>query len=297
MTAKNIYGTGVAMITPFHSNGDIDFTALTNLTNYIVEGGVDFIVALGTTAETATMSSAEKNAVIDTIYQSIDGRAGFVVGVGGNDTNAVINGINSLKDKNVDAILSVTPYYNKPNQRGLYSHFKEIALNTELPIILYNVPGRTAVNMTAATTLSLANDFENIIAIKEASGDMGQIMQIIKNRPEGFRVFSGDDGLTLPILSVGGDGVISVVANAYPNAMTSLVNNMLKDSDYHSALRYHYQMLDIIDALFADGNPAGIKSLLEHLGLIKNNLRLPLVKVSPEVNSKLQSLAQKSTLT
>ncbi len=296
MKAKNIYGTGVAMITPFHSNGDVDFSALSKLTNHIVDGGVDFIVALGTTAETATLSEAEKNAVIDTIYESISGRAGFVVGVGGNNTSSVINGINALNDKNVDAILSVTPYYNKPNQRGLYSHFKEIALNTDVPIILYNVPGRTSVNMLASTTLSLANDFENIVAVKEASGDMGQIMQILKNRPEGFRVFSGDDALTLPILSVGGDGVISVVANAYPNAMTTMVNSMIKNSDYHASIRIHYQMLDIIDALFADGNPAGIKALLEHLNLIKNNLRLPLVKINPELNSKLLQLAQKSSL-
>ena len=296
MNNSKLIGTGVALVTPFHSSGNIDFTSLTRLVNHVVDGGVDFVVALGTTAEAATMNADEKQAVVDIIHETLAGRAGFVVGAGGNNTQEVIRSISKLDTKKVDAVLSVSPYYNKPNQRGIYAHFKELAHSTNLPIILYNVPGRTASNISAETTLKLAEDFENIVAIKEASGDMNQIMNIIKNRPENFLVLSGDDALTLAMLAVGGDGVISVVANAYPKSFSTLVNQMIKGGDRYAALRNHYQLLDVIDALFEDGNPGGIKALLDVMGILKNNLRLPLVRVNRALYSKIKNLHESSNL-
>jgi len=292
----SLIGTGVALVTPFHSSGNVDFTSLTKLVNHVVEGGVDFVVALGTTAEAATMNAEERNAVVEMIYETVAGRVGLVVGAGGNNTQEVIHSISQFDTRKVDGILSVSPYYNKPNQRGIYAHFKEIALSTDLPIILYNVPGRTASNISADTTLKLAEDFENIVAIKEASGDMNHIMKIIKNRPEGFLVLSGDDALTLPMLAVGGDGVISVVANAYPKSFSNLVNQMVTGGDRYAALRNHYQLFDIIEALFEDGNPGGIKALLDVMGILKNNLRLPLVKVNRALHSKIKNLHETSNL-
>jgi len=242
------------------------------------------------------MNIDEKHAVVDTIYETVAGRVALVVGAGGNNTQAVVDNLKILDSSKIDGLLSVSPYYNKPNQRGIYEHFKEIAMSTSLPIILYNIPGRTASNMTADTILKLGADFDNIVAVKEASGNMSQIMEIIKDKPEGFSVFSGDDALTLPILSVGGDGVISVVANAYPKTMSAMVNSMTQGGDRYAALRDHYQMLDVINALFLDGNPAGIKALLEIMGILKNNLRLPLVKVDKLVFNKLKQLHEKLNL-
>lgn len=296
MTEKEIYGTGVALVTPFHQSGQIDFTSLANLVNHVIDGGVDFLVALGTTAETASLNSDERVAVLRAIIDETEGRVPIVVGMGGNNTRALVNEIRTFNFDGVDGILSVAPYYNKPNQRGIYEHFKQVALATDLPIIIYNVPGRTASNISAETCLKLANDFENIIAVKEASGDLMQIMEIIKNRPAGFRLFSGDDALTLASLAVGADGVISVVANAYPKSMSEMVNGMLSDSDRYIALAHHYQMLDVINALFADGNPGGIKALLDHLGLVKNHLRLPMVKVNRSLNAELKRYVIESGL-
>jgi 4-hydroxy-tetrahydrodipicolinate synthase len=296
MSEKEIYGTGVALVTPFHPSGQIDFTSLGQLVNHVIEGGVDFIVALGTTAETATMNADEKSAVLQAIVDETDNRVPIIVGMGGNNTRELTNEIHNFDFEGVDGILSVAPYYSKPNQRGIYEHFKQIAMATDMPIIIYNVPGRTASNISAETCIKLANDFENIIAVKEASGDLMQVMEIVKNRPPGFRVFSGDDALTLPSLAVGADGVISVIANAYPKSMSEMVNGMLSDSDRYAAMAHHYQMLDVINALFADGNPAGIKALLDHMGIVKNNLRLPMVKVNRALNLELKKHAQFSGL-
>ena len=296
MSEKEIYGTGVALVTPFHPSGQIDFTSLGQLVNHVIDGGVDFIVALGTTAETATMNADEKAAVLQAIVDETDNRVPIVVGMGGNNTRELTNEIHNFDFEGVDGILSVAPYYSKPNQRGIYEHFKQIAMATDLPIIIYNVPGRTASNISAETCIKLANDFENIIAVKEASGNLMQIMEIVKNRPPGFRVFSGDDALTLPSLAVGADGVISVIANAYPKSMSEMVNGMLSDSDRYAAMAHHYQMLDVINALFADGNPGGIKALLDHMGIVKNNLRLPMVKVNRALNLELKKHAQFSGL-
>jgi 4-hydroxy-tetrahydrodipicolinate synthase len=288
---NNIKGTGVALVTPFHPNGNIDFKSLDNLVQHIHNGGVDFIVALGTTAETATLNDDEKSAVLNTIIESNDGRLPIVVGMGSNDTRHLSHSIKTMDISGVDGILSVAPYYSKPNQKGIYFHFKEIALSTDLPIILYNVPGRTSSNILPETCLNLANDFSNIIGIKEASGDLMQVMEIIKSRKDGFKVLSGDDALTLPMIAAGSDGVISVVANAYPSAMSDMVNYMLSGKNNKKAADIQYQMLDIINALFADGNPGGIKALLEHIGIVGNNLRLPMVKVNRGVNNELKRLA------
>ncbi len=296
MLAKKIYGTGVALVTPFHPSGQIDFTSLGRLVNHVIDGGVDFIIAMGTTAETATLNSDEQAAVLQSVIDETDKRVPIVLGMGGNNTRALSNEIHDFSFEGVDAILSVAPYYSKPNQRGIYEHFKQIALATNLPIIIYNVPGRTSSNISAETCIKLANDFDNIIAVKEASGDLMQVMEIIKNRPKDFRVFSGDDALTLASLAVGADGVISVIANAYPKSMSEMVSSMLNDNNRVAALVHHYQMLDVINALFADGNPAGIKALLDHMGIVKNNLRLPMVKVNRSLNVELKKYAQFSGL-
>jgi len=287
---KNITGTGVALVTPFRSNGNIDFNALDKLVQHLKKGKVDFLVALGTTAETATLSSDEKSTVLNAIIDSNEGELPIVVGMGSNNTHQLACDIKSLDNNDIDAILSVAPYYSKPNQRGIYQHYKEIAMSTQLPIILYNVPGRTASNIAPETCISLAENFSNIIGIKEASGDLNQVMQIINKRPKGFKVFSGDDALTLPMLSTGADGVISVIANAYPAAFTEMVNLMITNKNRVKAHEIHYQLLEIINAIFADGNPAGIKAVLEHLGILENNLRLPMVKVNRALNNELKRL-------
>jgi 4-hydroxy-tetrahydrodipicolinate synthase len=283
-------GTGVALVTPFHSNGNIDFKSLDALVKHLIQGGVDFLVALGTTAETATLSEDEKSAVLNAIIDANEGTLPVVVGMGSNNTSHLVSELKSLKTEGVDGILTVAPYYNKPNQRGMYAHFKEVAMNTDLPIILYNVPGRTSSNLLPETILKLASDFKNIVGVKEASGNLMQVMEIIKARPAGFKVFSGDDALTLPMLSCGADGVISVVANAFPKAMSEMVNIMISDNDRYKAMELHYKMLDVTNALFADGNPAGAKALMAHMGMMGNNLRLPLVRVNANLNNELKRL-------
>jgi len=287
---KEIKGTGVALVTPFHANGSIDFGALDKLVQYLKKGKVDFLVALGTTAETATLNADERNAVLNSIIDSNEGQLPIVVGMGSNNTHQLTCEIKALNKENIDAILSVAPYYSKPNQRGIYQHFKEVAMSTKLPIILYNVPGRTSSNISPETCLSLADKFSNIIGIKEASGDLNIAMEIIKNRKEGFKVFSGDDALTLPMLSTGADGVISVIANAYPASFTEMVNLMVNSKDRKRALEIHYQLLDMINAIFADGNPAGIKALLDNMGIVGNNLRLPMMKVNRTLNNEIKRL-------
>ena len=282
-------GTGVAMVTPFHEDGTIDFTSLGKLNRHIIDGGVDFIVALGTTSESVVLSADEKNAVLKHILEETNGKIPVVVGMGGNNTQLIADSIKSMDFKGISGILSVAPYYNKPNQEGMYYHFKAIADASPVPIILYNVPGRTSSNLSAETTLKLAAECDNITAIKEASGDMGQIMDIVKNKDEDFTVLSGDDALTFPMMALGAEGVISVVANAYPKEFSMMVNHCLK-GNYAEARKLHYSLIEIINALFEDGNPAGIKAALEIMGIGSNELRLPLVKVNKATYNKLDNL-------
>lgn len=282
-------GTGVAMITPFHKQGTIDFTALERLIEHLISGGVNYLVVQGTTAETATLTREEKNALAEFVVEIVNKRVPLVIGIGGNSTQEVINTIRSNSLEGYDAILSVTPYYNKPQQRGLYLHYKNIATVSPLPIIMYNVPTRTSVNMKPEITIQLANEFDNIIGIKEASGSMEQIMEIIKNKPADFLVISGDDLLTLPLLGMGADGVISVVANTYPRLFSDMVNMGLK-GEMKKAREIHYKLTEFTKSVFADGNPSGIKASLEILEIISNNLRLPLVKIEKAHYNQLSSL-------
>lgn len=278
-----IKGTGVAIVTPFHKDGTIDYNSLEKLINHIITGGVNFIVALGTTSEAVTLSNSEKQELMKSVIKITDKRVPIIMGMGGNNTSAVVETIKTTDFTGVSGILSVTPYYNKPNQRGIYAHFAEIAKNSPLPIILYNVPGRTSSNISAETCLKLANDFENIVAVKEASGDMSQIMEILRNRPEGFSILSGDDALTFPMMTLGCNGVISVLANAIPSEFSKMVNLLNEEKEIQLARKIHFSLLPLIDLLFADGNPAGVKASLEVLKIMENNLRLPMVSVTEDL--------------
>ncbi len=293
MTAQTIRGTGVALVTPFHTYGTIDFTSLTRLVRHTIDGGVDFLVALGTTSEAPVLSADEKTAVLNHIIDVAEGRVPIVVGIGGNNTQGVVDQIKSTDFEGISAILSVAPYYNKPKQKGLYYHFKSIAAVSPVPVILYNVPGRTSSNIAATTTIRLAKEFKNITGIKEASGNLSQIMAILRDRPEGFSVLSGDDAMTFPMMALGADGVISVVANAFPAEFSAMVKHCL-DGRYEEARKIHFSLLEFIETLFEDGNPAGIKAALEVLGLMKNNLRLPLVKANKVTRNKLAGLIDRN---
>jgi 4-hydroxy-tetrahydrodipicolinate synthase len=286
---KLLKGTGVAIITPFTKSGKVDFAGLTNVVDHIIKGKCEYIVVLGTTGETATLSVSEKMEVVAHIIKENKKRVPLVLGIGGNNTQEVIEIIKQNDLKDFAAILSVSPYYNKPSQRGIYEHYKAIANSTSKPIILYNVPGRTASNITAETTLQLAKDFKNIVAIKEASGNMEQCMTIINNRPKDFLVISGDDNLTLPLLACGADGVISVLANAYPKDFSEMVRCGLK-GDFASARKLHYKTFEITNQLFADGNPGGVKRTLELMKICGPDVRLPLVKPNENVQQKLKKL-------
>ncbi len=288
--SQQFSGTGVAIVTPFHADGSIDLNSLTNLVDFQVNNGINYLVVMGTTGESATLNKDEKKAVIDHIIKVNNKRVPLVVGIGGNNTNEIVEGIKNFHAYNeIAGILSVAPYYNKPSQEGLYQHYKMIAEACPVPVILYNVPGRSAVNISAETTLRLANDFENIVAIKEASGDMEQIMDIIKNKPTGFSVISGDDALTFPMICLGADGVISVVANAFPKEFSDMVN-YARQSKIAEAKKLHYKLFEIIQNLFTEGNPAGIKAILNINNLIENNFRLPMTGVSTKHYSKLKNL-------
>jgi len=281
---ERLKGTGVAIVTPFHDSGNIDFVSFEKIIEHVIAGGINYIVALGTTGESVTMSRDEKVAVLEFVVEIVNKRVPVVAGMGGYSTQEVINTIKVASFDGIDAVLSVCPYYNKPQQKGLYNHFKAIAGACPVPVILYNVPGRTSVNMTAETTLKLAEDFKNIIGIKEASGNLIQIMEIVKNRPQGFLVISGDDALTLPLISLGADGVISVVANAFPLEFSEMVNLSLKGK-FNKARVIHFSLLEFTNAMFMDGSPSGIKAAMEIIGLCKSNVRLPLVKVNKTVHS------------
>ena len=277
-------GTGVAIITPFHDSGNIDFGSFEKIIEHTIKGGINYIVALGTTGESVTLSRDEKVAVLEFVIETVNKRIPVIAGLGGNSTQDVINTIKATSFDGIDAILSVCPYYNKPQQKGLYNHYKAIAGSCPVPVILYNVPGRTSMNISAETTLKLACDFSNIIGIKEASGNLLQCMDILKDRPQGFLVISGDDALTLPMMALGADGVISVVANAFPQQFSDMVNLCLKGK-FSKARNLHFDLLRFTNALFMDGNPSGIKAAMEIIGLCKSNVRLPLVKVNKNVHS------------
>ena len=290
MANKNPFtGTGVALVTPFRKQETIDCSKLESLINHILAEGADYIVALGTTSEAATMTETERHALQDFIVESVGGRCPVMLGLGGNNTLAVTDAIANTNFDGISGILSVAPYYNKPNQRGLAQHFKQIADASPVPVIIYNVPGRTGVNIMAETTLQLATECPNIIGIKEASGNIGQVMQILRSKPANFAVISGDDALTYPMITLGASGVISVMANALPKEMSSMVRYAMK-GDIKKALPLHYRMLPLMNAIFEEGNPSGIKALLEIEGLIGNTLRMPLVKVSKGLYNKLSSL-------
>jgi len=282
-------GTGVAIVTPFKKSGAIDFEAFERLINHTIGGGVGFIVVLGTTGESATVSKNEKKALVEFSVEAINKRVPLVVGIGGNSTADVVLTIHGTPLKGVDGILSVCPYYTKPNQEGIYQHYKIISESSPVPVILYTVPGRTGSNITADTTLRLANDCGNIVGIKEASGNFDQIFQVIKNRPADFLVLSGDDGITLPLLATGADGLISVTANAYPKEVSGMVSLGLA-GNFKQAAVLHYKLIDFTNALFADGSPGGIKAALEIMKLCSNNLRLPLVPVNQEIYYRIKKL-------
>jgi len=282
-------GTGVALVTPFRKQETIDFTRLEGILNHIISAGADYIVALGTTSEAATMTDSERSALRDYIIETVDGRVPIVLGMGGNNTRQIADTIAQTNFDGISGILSVAPFYNKPNQKGLVQHFSHVAEVSPVPVILYNVPGRTGVNMTAETTLQIANEWHNVVAIKEASGNLSQVMEIIRNKPAHFQVISGDDALTYPMIALGAVGVISVIANAMPQEMSTMVRLALK-GDWKKALPLHYKMLPLMNALFDEGNPTGVKELMEIKGLLANNLRLPLVKASKQLQNKISAL-------
>ena len=288
MALKNLNGTGVALVTPFRKNGTVDTEALQRIVKHVSDGGVEYLVVLGTTAESVTLSKTEKQIVLETIQSANKKKLPVILGVGGNNTAEIIFQLDAKELKGVDAILSVTPYYNKPNQTGLYEHYKAIARNSPLPVILYNVPGRTGINMTAETQLKLAHQFSNIIATKEASGNMDQIQSIIKSKPKNFTVISGDDNLTLAMIACGAMGVISVSANAYPKQMSNMVRFAIKNNMVE-ARKLHYQLFDITNMMFAEGSPGGVKEILQYKGLCNNDVRMPLANVSSALSKKIKS--------
>lgn len=288
---QRLKGTGVALITPFTTDNSIDEKALANLVEKLIVDGVDYLVALGTTSEVATLNGDERKRVVEIVVQQTKGRVPIVLGIGGNNTNDAIEAIHSADFTGIDALLIVVPYYTRPQQEGLYQHFKAIAQSTTMPIVLYNVPSRSAVNMEPETTLRLARDFNNVIAIKEASGVMNQIMKIILHKPKDFLVISGDDAITLPLIAAGADGVISVVANAYPKMFSQMVATAMS-GDFETSRKLHYQMLEIIQICFKENSPAGVKAFMKVQGRIENAVRLPLVPVSAELQSVINLMCQ-----
>jgi 4-hydroxy-tetrahydrodipicolinate synthase len=284
-------GVGVALVTPFKSDFSVDYEALDRLINYVIHGRVNYLVTLGTTGETATLSKPEKLEILKFTYEKVDGRVPVVVGVGGNDTAEVIDCLKTWPLEKAAAVLSVSPYYNKPSQEGIYQHYAAIARATDKDIILYNVPGRTASNITPATTFRLANEFKNIVGTKEASGNMEQCLRLCKDRPEGFLLISGDDHITLPLIACGFDGVISVAANCFAADFSRLVHQVL-DGNFAEANHLQHKLLDGIDLLFAENNPAGVKAFLAEMGLIENVLRLPLVPLSAPWMEKVKDFVK-----
>ncbi len=285
---KSLVGTGVALVTPFKKDFSVDTDALKRIVRYNIDGGIEYLVVLGTTAESATLSKEEKELVIKTIVEENAGALPLVLGVGGNNTQEVVNELKTRDLSNFKAILSVSPYYNKPTQEGIYQHFKMVAENSPISVILYNVPGRTASNMLPSTVLRLANDFKNIIGIKEAAGDIVQAMKLIQNKPKDFLVISGDDMITLPMVLAGGSGVISVIGEGFPKEFSEMVRLGLQRK-VNEAYALHYKLADSIDMIFEQGNPAGIKEVFKHLGISENTVRLPLVNVNQDLSERLKT--------
>ncbi len=287
MGHAKLHGMGIALITPFKADKSIDFKALATLIDYQIMNGADYLVVLGTTAETPTLTTEERREVREFVANRVNGRVPLVLGLGGNSTTAVVDELKNTDLSSFCAILSVTPYYNKPSQEGLFQHYKMISEASPRPIILYNVPGRTGVNMTAETTLRIASTCENVIAIKEASGNMSQMDEIIKRKPSDFMVISGDDGVTFPLITLGAVGVISVIGNAFPNEFSRMVRLAL-EGRYDQALQIHHRFTELFNLLFVDGNPAGVKCVLNAMGFIENELRLPLVPTRITTNDKIR---------
>jgi 4-hydroxy-tetrahydrodipicolinate synthase len=289
---KSLIGTGVALVTPFNKDFSVDVAALKKIVNYQIDNGISYLVVLGTTAENATLSQEEKELVIQTVIEANNDRLPLVLGVGGNNTFEVVEELKTRDFSKFTAILSVSPYYNKPTQEGIYQHFKAISEASPIPIILYNVPGRTASNMLPATVIRLANDFKNIIAIKEAAGDIVQAMKIIEHKPNDFLVISGDDMIALPMVLAGGSGVISVIGQGFPKEFSSLIQFGL-ERKVDQAYELQYQLAESIDLIFEQGNPGGIKEVLKSLGLSSNVVRLPLVNVSEDLAKRLDTITKK----
>lgn len=287
MQSQRLIGTGVALVTPFRKDGKIDFPALEKIIEHVISGGIDYLVSLGTTGETPTLSADEKVEIVQFTLEKANNRLPVVVGIGGNNTREIIHLLETYPLDKVEAVLSVSPYYSKPSAEGLYQHYKAIAKASPKPVILYNVPARTGRTIPAAVTVRLANDFENIIAVKEASGDMTQCMQIIRDAPDDFMVVSGDDMLSLSQMSIGMQGLVSVGANYFAHDLTNMIHAALKN-EYEEARRLHYKMMKGFELMFAENNPAGIKAILSVAGLCENNLRLPVVPVSDELLKQIE---------
>ncbi|MEO3404362.1 4-hydroxy-tetrahydrodipicolinate synthase [Mucilaginibacter sp. CAU 1740] len=284
------YGTGVAMVTPFHADGQVDYDGLQNLIEHLIDGGVEYLVSLGTTGESATLSEAERKQVFTFTAEVVNKRVGLVAGIGGNNTHEVVEQVKAFNIDGYDAILSASPHYNKPTQEGIYQHYKAIAQNAKLPIILYNVPSRTGSTVSAETTVRLAKEFKNIIGIKEASGNFDLFNQLMRDKPEDFLFISGDDPVTLPMMALGGVGVISVIGNALPRQLSDMVR-LLLNGDYKAAHAAHFDLIEFTRLMFAEGSPAGVKTALKQLGVCGDTVRLPLVQVSEKtVNAIAEEL-------
>lgn len=284
---NQLKGLGVAMVTPFKKDGALDIPALKRLTDHLVEGGADYLVVMGTTGETSTLDKEDKKILLETVIATTAGRKPVILGLGGNNTMDLCHQLSRLEVTGLTAILSVTPYYTKPTQNGLFEHYKALSEHSKLPIILYNVPGRTGSNLLPDTVMRIAFDCRNVIGVKEASGNMEQIMEIIKERPKHFMVISGDDAITLPLLAAGADGVISVVGNAFPKEFSQMIQHALKN-EFVEAREIHYKLLELTKLLFVEGNPAGIKEVLSHLDICENYLRLPLTPVSQLISERMR---------
>ncbi len=284
-------GTGTAIVTPFHKEGNIDFKSFEKIIEYQINSGVNYIVFLGTTGEAVTLSPDERNAVVHFAIEVVNNRLPVVIGIGGNNTRDIIDTIQHTSFDGIDAVLSVSPYYNKPQPKGIFYHYKEIGGACPVPVIIYNVPGRTSSNIDSDTTLRIASEIPNVIAVKEASKDLEQCARIIKNKPEGFLVISGNDELTLPFMALGGDGVISVIANAFPAEFSAMVKYCLENK-FGEARKIHLKLLDIVQAIYADGSPSGVKAILAMKGLCNNVVRLPLVKINKVLQNHMSGLLE-----
>lgn len=289
---KILRGTGVALVTPFKSNNEVDLDALAKIIDHVIKGGVEYVVTLGTTGETPTLSKEEKIAIIRFTYEKVSGRVPVVVGIGGNDTHELIKDLQTFPLEKAVAVLSASPYYNKPSQEGIFQHYKTLAQISPKPILLYNVPGRTGRNISATTTIRLAKEVKNIVGIKEASGDMGQCMQILRDKPKDFMVVSGDDALVLPQIACGMEGVISVAANAFPKKFSEMVRQCLA-GDFAKGKKLNDELIEAYDLMFTENNPAGVKAFMTEMSLLKNNLRLPMVPLSDEVHEKVKKYLKK----